>query len=152
MESPSEKEGAMKLKQLIAAGSIVVLSIFSTSGAATVLQDENYRLAHANGEGRIKVGQEQFKVTGIVVKLLNDRTAELTVNSEITFFLSGTWSQNGESQEEFDLQITGGASPGGLDGTGKLTLGKDVKSKVQLLLKGKSRTTKKIFEVYFQSK
>ncbi|HZN01582.1 MAG TPA: hypothetical protein VFB70_19410 [Pyrinomonadaceae bacterium] len=138
----------MKLKQVIAAASILALSIFTTPGA----QDAQYRLAHANGEGSIKVGQEQFKVTGIVVKLLNDRTAELTLNSEITFFLSGTWSQNGESQEEFNLQITGGATPGGLDGTGKLTLGKDVNSKVQLILKGKSRTTKKAIEVYFHSK
>lgn len=142
----------MKLKQMIAAGSILVLSIFATSGASAKLQDAQYRLAHATGQGSIKVGQEQFKVTGIVVKLLNDKTAELTLNSEITFFLSGTWSQNGESQEEFDLQITGGATPGGLEGTGKLTLGKDVKSKVQLILKGKSRTTKKAVEVYFHSK
>ena len=141
----------MKLKQLIAAGSILVLSMFSTSGAPAELQDPQYRLANANGDGTIKVGQEQFKVTGIVVKLLNDRTAELTVNSEITFFLSGTWSQNGDS-EEFDLQITGGATPGGLDGTGRLTLGKDVRSKVQLLLKGKSRTSKKTFEIYFHSR
>jgi hypothetical protein len=138
----------MKIKQFIAAGSILVLSIFTTPGA----QEAQYRLAHANGVGSIKVGQEQFKVTGIVVKLLNDRTAELTLNSEITFFLSGTWTQSGDSQEEFELQITGGATPGGLDGTGKLTLGKDVNSKVQLILKGKSRTTKKSVEVYFHSK
>ena len=142
----------MKIKQVIAAGSILVLTIFNASSALTKTQDAQYRLAHANGEGKIKVGQEQFKVNGVIVKLLNDRTAELTIVSDITFFITGTWSQNGESQEEFDLQIAGGAAPGGLEGSGKLTLGKDSNSNLQLILKGKSRTTKKPVEVYFRGK
>ena len=141
----------MKLKQTLAAASILVLSIFATTGAAITSQDVQYRLAHANGEGKLKVGQEEFKINGIVVKLLDDRKAELTLVSDITFFITGTWSQNGESQEEFDIQITGGASPGGLDGTGKVTLGKNAKD-IRLILKGKSRTTKKPVEVYFVGK
>lgn len=142
----------MKLKQMIAAASILMLSIFNASGALTKPQDAEYRLAHANGEGKLRVGQEQFQVNGVIVKLLNDRTAEITLVSDITFFITGTWSQSGESQEEFDLQIAGGAAPGGLEGAGKLTLGKDSKSNVQLILKGKSKTTKKAVEVYFRSK
>ena len=141
----------MKLKQLIAAASILAMSMFGASGAAVASQEIQYRLAHANGQGTLKVGQEQFKVTAVVVKLLDDRKAELTLISDITIFISGTWSQNGESQEEFDLQITGGASPGGLEGGGKLTLGKDTKD-LKLILKGKSTTTKKNIEVYFVSK
>ena len=139
----------MKPKRILAAASIAVLSIFVTSGAA--LQEVQYRLAHANGEGRLKVGQEQFKVTGVVVKLLEDQKVEITLIADITIFLSGTWSQNGESQETFDLQMTGGASRGGLEGGGKLTLGKDTKD-VRLNLKGKSRTTKKTVEVDFVGK
>ena len=141
----------MKPKQMIAAALIVAMSVFGTSSAVIASQEIQYRLAHANGQGTLKVGQEQFKVTAVVVKLLDDRKAELTLISDITIFISGTWSQNGESQEEFDLQITGGASPGGLEGGGKLTLGKDTKD-LKLILKGKSRTTKKIIEVYFVSK
>jgi hypothetical protein len=141
----------MKLKQMIAAASILLISMFGTSGAVVVPQEVQYRLAHANGEGTVKVGQEQFKITAVVVKLLDDRKAEITLVSDITFFLGGTWSQNGESQETFDIQITGGASPGGLEGAGKLTLGKDPKD-VKLILKGKSRTTKKAIEVYFAGK
>lgn len=137
----------MKLKQLIAAVSILVLSIFTVTA-----QDGQYRLAHANGEGTLKVGQEQFKITAVIVKLLNDQKAEITLISDITIFVTGTWSQNGQSKEEFELQITGGATPGGLDGTGRLTLGSEDKSRLQLVVKGQSRTTKKGIEVYFQGK
>ena len=140
----------MKLKQRIAAASILVMSMFGTSGAVAAQQEVKYRLAHANGEGTLKVGQEQFKVTAVVVKLVDDQRAEITLVSDITIFLSGTWSQNGESQEAFDLQMTGGASAG-LEGTGKLTVGKDTKD-LRLILKGKSRTTKKTIEVYFVGK
>ena len=141
----------MKLKEMIAASLIVAMSVFGTSGAVRTSQEIQYRLAHANGQGTLKVGQEQFKVTAVVAKLLDDRKAELTLISDITIFISGTWSQNGESQEEFALQLTGGASPGGLEGTGKLTLGKNTKD-LKLILKGKSTTTKKNIEVYFVSK
>jgi hypothetical protein len=109
------------------------------------------RLAHANGDGRIKVGQEQFKINAVSVKLLDDHKTEIILVADITIFLSGTWSQNADSQDDFDIQITGGASPGGLEGGGKLTLGKDPKD-VRLTLKGKSLTSKKNVEVYFAGK
>ena len=132
----------MKLRQMLAAVSIVVLSILSMPVVAKVQQD---RLAHANGDGKLKVGQEQFKINAVSVKLLDDHKAEIILVSDITVFLSGTWSQHAESQEEFDIQITAGAAPGGLEGNGKLTLGKEMR----LTLKGASRTSKKNVEVYF---
>ena len=141
----------MKLKQMSAIASILVLSILGTSGAAKVPQEGQYRLAHANGDGTLKVGAEEFKIGSVVVKLLDDRKAEISLVSDITFFITGTWSQNGESQDTFALQITGGATPGGLDGGGKLTLGKDTKD-LRLTLKGTSRTTKKNIEVEFAGK
>ncbi|HSE18146.1 MAG TPA: hypothetical protein VLB46_13910 [Pyrinomonadaceae bacterium] len=136
----------MKPKQLIVAATLLVISMFGTATP----QEVNHRLLHANGQGTLKVGQEQFKVNGVVVKLLDDQKAEITLIADITIFISGTWSRNADSQEAFDLQITGGASPGGLEGSGKLTLGKD--KDVRLNLKGKSRTTKKNVEVYFVGK
>ena len=141
----------MKPRQILAAASILVLSILGAS-ATTTSQNVQSRLAHANGEGKLKVGQEQFKVTGVIVKLLDDHTAEISLISDITFFITGTWSQNGESQEDFDIQITGGATSGGLEAAGKLTLGKDTKSDLRLTLKGKSRTTKKTVEINFAGK
>ena len=141
----------MKLKQVLAIASVLVLSIFGTSGAAKAPQDGQYRMAHANGDGTLTVGSEQFKIGSVVVKLLDDRKAEITLVSDITFFFTGTWAQNSESQDAFDIQITGGATAGGLDGSGKVTLGKDTKD-LRLTLKGKSRTTNKNVEVQFVGK
>jgi len=144
------KEATMKsLQRTIITASILVLAL-GASFAQT--QDDKSRLAHANGQGTIKVGQEQFKVTSLVVKLNDDKTAELTLVSDITFFLSGTWSPQADSDQNFDIKISGGATGGGLDGAGKLTIGKDTQSAVRLDLKGTSRTTKKVIEVHFEGK
>jgi hypothetical protein len=135
------------LQRLLIATAIVV---FVTSIAAP--QDPQQRLAHANGQGMLKVGQERFKITSVVVKLIDDHTAELTLVSDITVFLSGTWSQQANSEQDFDLKITGGASGGGIEGGGKLTLGKDLQSSLRLDLKGSSKTTKRQIEVHFEGK
>lgn len=138
----------MRLKQVIAGAAIVVLSVLCIS--TVVGQEGQQRMASANGEGTLKVGQERFKLHGVTVKLLDDRKAELILNSDITVFLSGTWSPNSESEGAFDLQISGGASPSGLEAIGKVTLGKSP-SDLRLILKGKS-ITKKTVEVYFVGK
>lgn len=138
----------MKLKRMLAAASILVLSIASTPAVVKAPQE---RLAHANGDGKLKVGDEQFKINAVTVKLIDDHKAELILVADITFFLSGTWSQNAESQDVFDIRITGGASPGGLDAGGKVTLGKETKD-LRLEIKGKSRTSNRNVEVYFVGK
>jgi hypothetical protein len=141
----------MKFKRVIAAAAILWLSMFATSGAMVAPQKAQDRITHANGKGTLKLGQEQFKISAIIVNLLDDNRAELRIISDIMVFINGTWTQNPESQDIFDLQITGGASGGGLDCVGKLTLNKDTKD-VQLILKGKNRTSKRPVEVYFAGK
>lgn len=140
----------MKFKQVTAAAAIFVLFVF---GASRVLaqQDGGSRLAHANGEGKLKIGQEEFKVNGVVVKLLDDGKVEITLIADITIFVTGTWVKSGDSQQDFDLSFTDASSRGGLDGTGKLTLGPDSKT-LRLTVKGKSRGTKKPVEVAFVGK
>lgn len=135
------------LQRLLIAIAVVVLV---TSIAQP--QDSQQRLAHANGQGMLRVGQERFKITSVVVKLIDDHTAELTLVSDITVFLSGTWSQQANSENDFDLKITGGASGGGIEGGGTLTLGKDLQTSVRLDLKGLSKTTKRQIEVHFEGK
>ena len=137
----------MRFKTATLIAAILVLSICGTSWA----QDSGSRLAHANGEGKLKLGSEQFKVNGVVVKLLDDGKVEITLIADITIFVTGTWAQAANSKEDFDLSFTDATSRGGLDGTGKLTLAPD-NSGMRLSVKGKSRATKKPVEVTFASK
>lgn len=137
----------MKVKKALLAAAILVLSIAATSPA----QDGGSRMAHANGAGTLKLGSEQFKINGVVVKLLDDGKTEITLIADITIFVTGTWAQNPGSQTDFDLSFTDATSRGGLDGTGKLTLGPD-NTGMKLTVKGKSRATKKPIEVNFVGK
>jgi opacity protein-like surface antigen len=139
----------MRFKLATAAAAIFVLFTFAASSA--MAQDAGSRLAHANGEGTLKIGNEQFKVNGVVVKLLDDGNIEITLLADITIFVQGTWAKTPNSQQDYDLNFTDASSRGGLDGTGKLTLGAD-NTGLRLNLKGKSRQTKKAVEVAFVGK
>ena len=139
----------MKSKKVTLAAVLLVLSIFAVSPAAA--QDGGSRLAHANGEGKIKLGSEQFKVNGVVVKLLDDGKTEITLIADITIFVTGTWVKATNSEQDFELTFTDDSSRGGLDGTGKLTLRPD-NSGIRLAIKGQSRATKKPIEVTFAGK
>lgn len=108
-------------------------------------------MAHANGAGTLKLGSEQFKINGVVVKLLDDGKTEITLIADITIFVTGTWAKSPSSQTDFDLSFTDASSRGGLDGTGKLSLNPD-NSGLKLTVKGKSRATKKPVEVSFVAK
>ena len=130
---------------------IAAILVLSICGTAVAQQDGGSRLAHANGEGKLKIGQEQFKVNGVVVKLLDDGKVEITLIADITIFVTGTWAKSANSQQDFDLTFTDATSRGGLDGTGKLTLAPD-NSGMRLSVKGKSRATKKPIEVTFAAK
>ena len=135
---------------------IVLLMVLATVVALAVgeaqAQENQSRLAHSNGQGTLRVGDETFKIYSVIVKLIDDRKAEITLISDITVFLSATWTNHGDSQEEFDLEVTGGATPGGVEGRGKVFLSSDGKSVTRLSLKGVSRTTKRIVEANFEAK
>ena len=128
---------------------VVLLVMIAATLPATEAQDNQSRLAVGKGQGTLKVGEERFKINSVIVKLIDDRKAEITLVSDITVFLNATWSNHGESQEEFDLDITGGSNAGAMDGTGKVFLSTDGKMVTRLSLKGTSRTTKRTVEVTF---
>jgi hypothetical protein len=131
---------------------VAVLVMLGAMFITAEAQDNQSRLATANGQGTLRVGEERFKINTVIVKLMDDRKAEITLVSDITVFLTGTWSNHGEAQEEVDFEVTGGASPGGLEGRGKVILTSDGKSVTRLSLKGMSRTTKRALEANFASK
>ena len=135
----------------IIAGAVVLLVMLSATFSVGEAQENQSRMAYARGQGTLRVGDEKFTINSVIVKLIEDRKAEITLVSDITIFLTATWSNAG-SQQEFDLEVTGGASPGGLDGRGKVVLSDDGKSVTRLSLKGVSRTSKRAVEANFEGK
>jgi hypothetical protein len=138
-------------RMLTIPASVFVLSLLCGAFFHGEAQESQTRLAHANGNGTLRVGDEEFKITSAIVKLLPDHKAEITLVSDITIFLTATWSNQAESQHEFELEFAG-ASRGGLEGTGKASLSDDSKSLKRLTLKGLSRATKRSVEADFERK
>jgi hypothetical protein len=139
-------------RKLITAASIVVLAFAGMTHSGANAQENQTRMAHSNGKGTLRVGDEQFKISSVVVKLVDDGKAELTLVSDITIFLTATWSKQGESQQELNLNMRDGDSRGGLQGAGKVVFSEDGKSVARLNLKGVSRATKRAVEVSFEGK
>jgi len=131
---------------------VVLFLMLGATFVGAKAQENQSRLAVASGQGTLRVGEERFKINSVIVKLIEDRKAEITLVSDITVFLTGTWSNHGESREEIDLEVTGGASPGGMEGRGKVFLTSDGKSVTRLSLKGMSRTSKRPVEANFAAK
>src|SRR5688500_9974715 len=114
----------MKAKRTLIAAVLMVVVIACLGVTA---QETRERIAHSNGKGTLRVGDSQFKINAVIVKLIDNHQAELSIVSDITVFQTATWSSNGDSTQEINLQMTGDAR-GGLEGTGKVILGNDGKS------------------------
>ena len=138
-------------RKLVIAASVMIV-VLGVPFLATMAQGGEERLAHSNGTGVLKVGAEKFKISSVVVKLVPDQKAELTLVSDITIFVSANWSNRAGAPQEFDLEITGGASAGGLGGNGKIVLSDDGKAVKKLNLKGANRTSKRTVEAEFTGK
>ncbi len=109
-------------------------------------------VASAKGEGKIKLGKEEFKLDAVVVKLFADGKAELNLITDITVFISGTWSRGSETDKTIDLKITSSVTGGNLDGGGKIFLTEDRKSISGLKLQVLSKTTRKTITAEFVAK
>ncbi len=143
----------LSVRKLIVTVFVVTLATVGPSLLAVQAQESQERLAHSEGQGWLKVGEETFQISSVIVKLLPDRKAELTLVSDITVFLNATWANRGDSQEAFDLQIIGGTTASGFQGTGRLVLGGEGnKSVAKLSLKGASRTSKRTVQAEFEGK
>ena len=121
--------------------------------SVALAQDQPASLtAHANGEGKIKLGKEEFKLTAVVVKAFQDGKIEINLVTDITVFISGTWSRANESDKTIDVKITGNSMSGNLDGGGKLFLTEDRKSIAGLKLQVVNKLTKKTVSADFTAK
>jgi len=140
------------MQRSIIVAAVLILALVGANHFVSNAQEDQDRLAVGNGTGTLRVGENKFKLTSVIVKLMQDRKAEVTLVSDITVFMNATWSNHAESQHEFDLQITGSESRIGLDGSGKVVLSDDGKSVARLSLKGVSRTTQRSVEANFEGK
>ena len=106
-------------------------------------------LATARGQGTLTVGKEQFKVSGVVVKLKEDGTGEITVVTDLQLFVTCTWSVTADANKGIDLKITGGTNAGSVEGSGKLLLRPDGKSIASLSIDASSNTAKRKIQLNF---
>ncbi len=139
-------------RKLITSASVGLLLLVGMTSLGAKAQENHERVAHSNGQGTLKVGDQQFKITSVIVKLIDDHKAEVNLNSDITIFMTATWSSHGDTQQEFNLDMSGKESRGGLEGAGRVVLGNDGKSVARLNLQGISRATKRPVEVSFEGK
>lgn len=120
-------------------------------------QDNKSIVAHANGDGTLKIGDEKFKVSTVVIKLFEDNKAEINLVSDITIFVSGTWSWKDDSKQVISLKISGGATGGGVEANGELFLRDSTEAGQRraidrVSLDGTSKTTHRGMTLNFQAK
>ncbi len=141
------------MRKLFALGVVLVLAV----SPVWSMQDSESIVAHANGNGLLKLGDEEFKITSVVIKLFKDGKAEISLISELTIFVSGTWAWDSNAQKMINLKITGGATGGGVEASGNLTLRGDSasgqrRSIDRVSLEGQSKTTHRNVSLSFQAK
>jgi hypothetical protein len=130
---------------------LAILTMLMLAGLAVAQQPKSL-VATANGEGSIKFGKEEFKIYSVVVKCFEDGKAEISLVTDITVFVNGTWSRADDRSNEIILKITGGSVSGNLDGGGKLLLTADRKSIAGLNLQVTNQATKKVIKAEFVAK
>jgi ABC-type uncharacterized transport system YnjBCD substrate-binding protein len=132
----------------------ILLLVLAVTASA---QDNKSIVAHANGDGTLKIGDEKFKVSTVVIKLFEDSKAEINLVSDITIFVSGTWSWKDDSKQVINLKISGGATGGGVEANGELFLRDSTEAGQRraidrVSLDGTSKTTHRGMTLNFQAK
>lgn len=126
------------------------LCLLLALSSATAAQDPSPSLvASASGEGKIKLGKEEFKLNAVVAKGFQDGRIEINLVTDITIFINGTWSRANENDKTIEVKITGGSTSGNLDGGGKITLTDDRKSIATLKLQLVNKISKKTITADF---
>lgn len=120
---------------------VAMLFIICQAQTPTKAQSITSLNTTANGEGTIIVdGQDEYKVTKIMVVLSENGEVHLTVYAGMQFFAVGRWSGAKDSDTGIDIKITGGVAQGDATGTGKLVLRPNSKLIAGLSAKGTGTT------------
>ena len=132
---------------------LFTISLLLALSTVAVAQDPPPSLVvSANGEGKIKLGKEEYKLNAVVAKGFQDGKIEINLVTDITVFISGTWSRASETDKTIDVKITGGSNSGNLEGGGKIFLTDDRKSIASLKLQVVNKVTKKTITADFVAK
>ena len=109
-------------------------------------------VSNTPGEGTIRIGEEEFKLHAIVVKLFQDGKAEINLITDITVLIRGTWSRGAPAENAINLVITGNVTSSSLEGTGKLFLTQNRKSITGMKAEVLNKTTKRTINIDFVAK
>ena len=140
----------MHITRKVLVALLTCLFLVSATSFGITLNETKSKVASANGNGTLKVGNEEFKVSSIVVKLFEDGKAEINIISEITIFITGKWSRKDPGANEIDLDMGGGEASGTFEGKGKLFLKtKNEKTIDKLTLQGQSRLSNRKIDLNF---
>src|SRR5215467_952257 len=124
--------------------SFFAVPLFAQQPQPQPQQEPKSVVAHANGTGTIKLGDEEFKVSAVVVKLFEDGKTEISIVSDITIFMSGTWTRSADNANVINLKITAGAASSGVEATGDMYLRDDKQADHRAIdriaLQGESKT------------
>jgi hypothetical protein len=141
----------MMIRRYSAISVFAISALLVLTSAVSAQDPQPSLVASANGEGKIKLGKEEFKLNAVVVKGFQDGKIEINLATDITIFINGTWSRANENDKTIDIKITGGSVSGNLDGGGKLLLSDDRKIS-SLKLQVVNKITKKNIAVDFVAK
>ena len=142
----------MMIRKHPAIASLTLCLLLALSSVAFAQDPSPSLVVSANGEGKIKLGKEEFKLNAVVVKGFQDGKIEINLATDITVFINGTWSRVNENDKTIDIKISGGSVSGNLDGGGKLVLTDDRKSIASIKLQVVNKISKKTITVDFVGK
>jgi hypothetical protein len=110
--------------------------------ASTVAQRIVSLQSLAHGTGTLVTGDDEYKITGVLVILRENGEAEFTLFTDIQLYGQGQWSAGKDLSQGIDLKITGSVvkNEKNAKGTGKLFLRADGKSIATLTMQGASNT------------
>jgi hypothetical protein len=151
-DKSSSKGVAMMIRKHSAITVFTFCALLVLSNVAFAQDPQPSLVFSANGEGKIKLGKEEFKLNAVVVKGFQDGKIEINLVSDITIFISGAWSRANEADKTIDVKITGGSVSGNLDGGGKIFLTDDRKSITGLKLQVVNKITRKTITADFTAK
>ena len=138
-----------RMRSPLLASLILLTSIFLPSLAGA--QGITSLSANAKGQGTLTIGKEEFKVHNVVVTLKEDGTGEVILATDITVFVSCSWSATSNLSNGIDLKIRGGSTSGGAEGTGKLLLKPDGKSIASLSIQAINNTRQRKIKLSFSA-